>query len=202
MIKILVIDCGRPIIQEAYTSTINMLADVLPATEVKDLNDYELVVLPSSLTLEQVNVIKDQLHKYLNNNGVVFCFSADAVDALPHNAINKSKKVPEIHYTLYDDTYGFFKDVDTEVLNSISQHKWSSQGFIESEHDVQVVVCSYEKLPVMVVDEISTSGTMVITAGLGMLENTIEGASDPDLAAELSKLWENMLSLVSRRNPS
>ena len=202
MIRALVVDCGRPLLKDAYTSSVDVLIDVRKAEEVYELDSYELVVLPSTLTGNQSKILEKKIVEYLSKNGVVFCFSSHCIDCLPSNHWDRSVDIPSIHYALYDDTYNFFKDVDVSILNRISDHGWKSEGFIKSENEVQVVVCSYEELPVMIVDEISTSGTMVITAGLGILERAVEDVSDQLLRQELHKLWQNMINLVLQRNLS
>lgn len=202
MIKALVLDCGRPILHDAYVSTFDVLTDIVPPAEITSIEDYDLVILPSSMQGEKIAHLRNELRQYLNKNGVVFCFSGTCIDYLPGNTWKIDEDIPSIHYTLYDDTYGFFKDVDLDILNGIDKHGWKSEGYIKSENDVQVVVCSYEQLPVMVVDEITTSGTIVITAGLGMLEKAVADLSHPKLEMELKKVYENMLTLVLQRNNS
>ncbi|MFK7924813.1 MAG: hypothetical protein AB8H47_22835 [Bacteroidia bacterium] len=165
-----------------------------------DLTPYDLLVVPCGTDQVAMLKIKDKVKAFLEAGKTVFCFDGWFTDWLPQNRwiLDNSKKTIDIRYHLKDDPYGLFNGVDINSLiysNGISG--WWACGYIEPAPAATILLEDTWQRPIMVMDDKTTPGKMIMTAS-GPLSDKTYGTTDDDASeSDIARLYSNLLAFVA-----
>ncbi|MEL6845814.1 MAG: hypothetical protein AAFP02_21620, partial [Bacteroidota bacterium] len=102
-----------------------------------------------------------------------------------------------VRYSLQEDPYHFFQDVNLNSLiysNGISG--WWACGYIEPALQAKVILEDTWGRAIMVLDEVSTAGKIVMTASGPLSDKTYATTDDAFSEADLARLYQNLLHIV------
>ncbi len=197
-------------------------AHVTPDFSV-DLTGVDLLVVPNGCDHVAMLSIEDTVRDFLARGGTLFCFDGWFTDWMPGNQwrMDNSKPSREVRYHVETDRHGLMDGVDMDELqfnHGISG--WWSCGYIDTADGADVVLADTWNRPVIVLDEVTTPGRIVLTASgpLGDFAQSDEPApssseryasdaasgqaDDGDGYAAPLTLYRNMVSLVETGSPS
>lgn len=145
-----------------------------------DLRDTDVLIVPNGSDHVAMLRVKDQVRAFLGGGGTLFCFDGWFTDWIPGNrwVHDNSKKTIDVRYTVRTDRYGLFDGVDLDDLqfnHGISG--WWACGYIEPAPGADVVLEDTWQRPMIVLDEATTAGRMVLTAS-GPLGDFGQGADE------------------------
>jgi len=178
-----------------------------------DLTDADVLIVPNGSDHVAMLKVKDQVRRFLDAGGTLLCFDGWFTDWIPGNRWihDNSKKTIDVRYAVRTDRHGLFDGVDLDDLqfnHGISG--WWACGYIEPADGADVVLEDTWERPMIVLDETTTAGQMVVTASgpLGDFGDTTEDGSFTlgDLPASddtsgLVALYRNILSYAAARRP-
>ncbi|MEL6651963.1 MAG: hypothetical protein AAFQ87_14270 [Bacteroidota bacterium] len=164
-----------------------------------DLMAYDLLIVPCGSDQIAMLRIKDQIRAFLDAGKTLFCFDGWFTDWLPGNRwiMDNSKKTIDVRYSLQEDPYHFFQDVNLNSLiysNGISG--WWACGYIEPASQAKVILEDTWGRAIMVLDEVSTAGKIVMTASGPLSDKTYATTDDAFSEADLARLYQNLLHIV------
>ncbi|CCH54123.1 hypothetical protein BN8_03267 [Fibrisoma limi BUZ 3] len=160
-----------------------------------DLTPYDLLVVPNGSDHVAMLKIKDKVRAFLDAGKALICSDGWFTDWVPGNqwVMDNSKRTIDIRYHLKTDRYGLFSDVDlNELTFSHGMSGWWACGYIRAADGADVVVEDTWQRPIIVLDEVSTNGIMLLTASGPLADVTFSG----DREDALVKLYRNFLRRV------
>jgi hypothetical protein len=169
-----------------------------------DLTPYDLLIVPNGSDHVAMLKIKSKVLAFLNEGKAVFCFDGWFTNWVPGNQwiMDNSKKTIELRYHIKKDRYKLFENINLDSL--IFSHGisgWWSCGYIAAADVADVVIADTWDRPIIVLDEITTNGLLILTAS-GPLADFDFGGSDPETSngKDLNQLYKNMIQLVTNYN--
>lgn len=163
-----------------------------------DLTPYDVLVVPNGSDHVAMLRIKDKVLAFLNEGKAVVCADGWFTNWVPGNQwiMDNSKLTIDTRYFLQTDRYQLFDGVDLDELTfSHSMSGWWSCGYIEPAPQANIVLRDTWHRPIIVLDEVSTEGTLLLTASGPLADVTYSGKQD----VALVKLYRNFLQLVARK---
>jgi hypothetical protein len=168
-----------------------------------DLTPYDLLVVPNGSDHIAMLKIKSKVAEFLANGKSLFCFDGWFTDWIPGNqwVMDNSKKTIDIRYRIKSDSHQVMKRVSVEELtfnHGISG--WWSCGYIKAAAQAEVVLEDTWQRPIVVLDEVSSNGMIVLTASgpLGDGNYSLDGEEEHESSA-LTRLYHNFLLLVKSK---
>jgi len=160
-----------------------------------DLSQADLLIDPNGADHVAMLSIREQVHAFLQRGGALFCFCGWFTDWVPGNRWlhDISKPTSTIRYHLNEDRHGLLRDVkldDFMFNHGISG--WWACGYIEAAPGAQILLADTWQRPVIVVDESSTPGRMVLTASGPVSEGFGYAGKDSCIA----RFYDNLLRFV------
>lgn len=168
-----------------------------------DLSSYDILVAPNGTDHIALYRLKEEILDFLAAGKTLLCFDGWFTDWVPGNRwiMDNTKKTIEVRYKIKDDPFGFgqkFSIKDLTYSNGISG--WWACGFIEAAEKATVFMEDTWGRPLVVVDEQSTAGTMVLSAS-GPLADFSYATTDDDKAyAAMTDLYHAILQYVYAKN--
>jgi len=166
------------------------------------LEGYDLLIVPNGSDQVAMLKIKDKVRAFLDRGNTLFCFDGWFTNWIPGNRwiMDNSKKTIDIRYKLETDRYNFFKGVDVKSLNfSHGISGWWACGYIEPARGADVVMSDTWDRPLIVLDEVSTNGTMILTASGPVADYTYATTDDDDSMRDVGKLYRNFLTFIKQK---
>lgn len=165
-----------------------------------DLSGYELLIVPNGTDHIALFRIRDKVRAFLDNGGALFCFDGWFTDWVPGNrwVMDNTRKSIDVRYKVKDDPFGLAQRFQVEDLNfSHGISGWWACGYIEPSAQAHVLLEDTWGRPLVVIDDTTTNGLMVLTASAPAAD--ISYATTDDSAADraMSDLYGALLSLVS-----
>ncbi len=143
-----------------------------------DLSPYNLLVVPNGSDHVAMAKIKDKVRAFLNVGNALVCSDGWFTDWIPGNQwqMDNSKKTIDIRYAVKTDRYGLFNDLNIDELTfSHGMSGWWACGFIQAADGADVLVEDTWHRPIVVLDEVSTGGKMLLTASGPLADVTFDG---------------------------
>jgi len=164
-----------------------------------DLSPYDLLIVPNGSDQIAMMKIKDRVGAFLEEGKALFCFDGWFTDWVPGNrwVMDNSKKTIDIRYYLKEDPYGFFEGVAIDSLiysNGISG--WWACGYIQASPQAQVLLKDTWGRAIVVLDEKSSPGIMVLTASAPVSDKTYATTDDQGSEQDLGRLYQNLLDFI------
>ncbi len=163
-----------------------------------DLTPYDLLVVPNGSDHVAMLKIKDKVKAFLNAGGAVVCADGWFTDWVPGNQwiMDNAKRTLDVRYFLRTDRHNLFDGIDlNELTFSHGMSGWWACGFIEAAGGADVVIEDTWQRPVVVLDEVSTNGTLFLTASGPLADVTFAG----DRERALVRLYRNFLRMLTAK---
>lgn len=167
-----------------------------------DLSPYDLLIVPCGTDQIAMLKIKDKVRAFLEEGKTLFCFDGWFTDWIPQNRwlMDNSRKSIDVRYHLKDDPLHLFEGVELDALiysNGISG--WWACGYIEPAPEAVVLLEDTWQRPVMVMDQTSTAGTIIMTASGPLSDKTYGTTDDEQSESSIARLYRNLLSIVQKQ---
>lgn len=157
-----------------------------------DLTSYALLVVPNGSDHVAMLKIRDKVRAFLDRGGALVCADGWFTNWVPGNqwVMDNSKRTMDIRYVLKTDRHNLFDGVNVDELTfSHGMSGWWACGYIEAADGADVLLEDTWQRPMVVLDEVSTNGTMLLTASGPLADVTFAG----DREVALVKLYRNFL---------
>jgi hypothetical protein len=167
-----------------------------------DLESYHLLIIPNGCDHIAMAKLKNKVRSFLDMGKSLFCMDGWFTEWVPGNQwiMDNSKKSIEVRYALKTDRYNLFDDVNLEsFIFSHGISGWWSCGYIEAAPLADVIVEDTWNRPIIVLDEKTTNGLMFLTASGPLGDSAGQATDDEHSMSDLTKLYQNVLSLVIER---
>jgi len=166
------------------------------------LEGVDLLIVPNGSDHVAMLNIKEKVRSFLDEGNTLFCFDGWFTNWIPGNQwiMDNSKKTINIRYELKTDRYNLFDDVDIKSLNfSHGISGWWACGYIDANEQADVVMVDTWDRPMIVLDEVSTNGTMILTASGPVADYTYATTDDDDSNRHIGKLYRNMVQMIEKK---
>jgi len=164
-----------------------------------DLAPYDLLVIPNGSDHVAMLKIKDKVRAFLDAGKALICSDGWFTDWVPGNqwVMDNARRTIDIRYHVKTDRYGLFDGVDLDELTfSHGMSGWWACGYIQVAEGADVVVEDTWQRPIIVLDEVSTNGLMLLTASGPLADVTFSG----DREVALVRIYRNFLKRVQSKN--
>ena len=157
-----------------------------------DLSQTDLLIVPNGSDHVAMAKIKDAVSAHLARGKALIVLDGWFTDWVPGSqwVHDNSKKTIDVRYHVGTDRYGLFDGVDQDHLNfNHGISGWWACGYIDAAPEADVLYADTWDRPVIVLDEKTTPGLMLMTAS-GPLGDFVPDETLPDhgeAAAEARK---------------
>lgn len=198
MLRALLISNGIAGLEKYYVS--NELVEYTMCSVTRDfdpdLSPYDLLVVPNGSDHVAMLKIKDKVRAFLNEGKALVCADGWFTAWVPGNQWLMDNTLPtrEVRYLPGPDRHGLLQGFDlNELIFSHDISGWWACGYLRAAPGAEVLLADTWQRPVLVLDEVSTPGRMLLSAS-GPLAD-VSHAGQPDSA--LVTLYRNFLRLLS-----
>ncbi len=160
-----------------------------------DLSQADLLIVPNGSDHLAMLAIRAQVHDFLQRGGTLFCFCGWFTDWVPGNRWlhDISQPTSAIRYQIHEDRHGLLQDINLdEFIFNHGISGWWACGYIEAAPGAQVLLADTWQRPVIVVDESSMPGRMVLTASGPVSEGF--GYAQKNIG--IARFYDNLLRFV------
>lgn len=163
-----------------------------------DFSGYDVLIVPNGSDHVAMLKVRDKVRAFLDQGGVLFCFCGWFTDWIPGNRWihDCSKATKDVRHFVTTDRYGFFDGVNVAKLdhNRHGISGWWACGYIEPAPGADVVLADPWGRALIVLDETTTAGTILVTASGPLGDYARYGDTDG-----LSRIYQNVLRFVATR---
>lgn len=163
-----------------------------------DFGSADAVIVPNGSDHVAMAHARPRVREYLDGGGTLMCFDGWFTDWVPGNQwrMDNSRATRDVRYHVVTDRHALMSGVELDQLQfSHGMSGWWACGYIEAAPGADVLLADTWGRAVMVLDEVTTVGRMILTAS-GPLA-PVSFSDDPDRDA-LRRLYLNLLALPSR----
>lgn len=160
-----------------------------------DLMPYDLLVVPNGSDHIAMFRIKDKVRAFLDAGRALLCADGWFTDWIPGNqwVMDNSKRTMDTRYAIQTDRHNLFNNLDINDLTfSHGMTGWWACGYIEAASDADVVMADTWNRPMIVLDTVSTNGSMLLTASGPLADMAYNG----DRRSPLIDIYRNFLRNV------
>ena len=161
-----------------------------------DLDSYDLLVVPNGADHVAMLKIKDKVRDFLDQGKALVCADGWFTGWVPGNQWVMDNQLPtrEVRYQPGPDRHGLLRGFDlNELIFSHGISGWWACGYLRAAPGAEVLLADTWQRPVLVLDEVSTRGRMLLSASGPMAD--VGQAGRPDSA--LVTLYRNFLRLLT-----
>lgn len=168
-----------------------------------DLEDADVLIVPNGSDHVAMLKVRDTVSDFLEAGGALLCFDGWFTNWIPGNQwiFSNEKRTRDIRYFVGEDHYGLFAGVamdDLQFNHGISG--WWACGYIQAAPEADVVMHDTWERPMIVLDETSTNGLMVMTASGPLADAGVDVSEAPDATPDgLTTLYRNIINFVHAR---
>ncbi len=203
MLKAAVISNAIVGLNESYIS--NDLVDYRIETITEnfdpDLSDVDLLIVPNGSDHIAMLKIKDKVGDFLGDGKTLCCFCGWFTDWVPGNQWkhDNTKATKDFLLAIKTDRYGLFDGLNLDKFNyNHGITGWWACGYIEANPEADVVLEDAWHRPIMVLDEVTTNGLMILTASGPVGDYRRRPGNDDGIAG----LNRHILELATQRRES
>ena len=198
MLQALLISNGLQGLEKYYVSNelVHYTTCLVTGDFNPDLTPYDLLVVPNGSDHVAMLKIKDQVRAFLDAGKALMCCDGFFTAWVPGNqwVMDNSRRTLDVRYTPGPDPHGLLENLHLDELNfSHGMSGWWSCGYIQAAPGAEVLLADTWQRPIVVLDEVSTPGRLLLTASGPLADVTYAGKSDTALVA----LYRNFLRLLS-----
>lgn len=161
-----------------------------------DLLPYDLLVVPNGSDHVAMLKIKDKVRAFLDEGRALVCCDGFFTAWVPGNqwVMDNSRRTQDVRYAPGTDRHGLLRGLDLDQLNfSHGMSGWWACGYLRAAPGADVLLVDTWQRPVVVLDEVSTGGRMLLTASGPLADVTYAGQSDSALVT----LYRNFIHLLA-----
>lgn len=161
-----------------------------------DLEPYDLLVVPNGSDHVAMLKIKDQVRAFLDAGKALVCCDGFFTAWVPGNqwVMDNSRRTQDVRYAPGTDRHALLAGLDLDELNfSHGMSGWWACGYIQAAPAADVLLADPWQRAMVVLDEVSTNGRMLLTASGPLADVTYAGRSETALV----KLYRNFISLLA-----
>lgn len=202
-IRALIISNGIEGLHSLYQPTEAILYDwveVTPNFNPK-LDGYDLLIVPNGSDHIALYRIKDRIKAFLDAGGALFCFDGWFTDWVPGYRwlMDNTQKSIDVRYKIKDDPFQLSQQFEVEDLNfSHGISGWWACGYIECVSPLgHVLIEDTWGRPLVVIDETTTAGLMVLTASAPAADLSYATTDDGAAEKAMTDLYHALLGLIS-----
>jgi hypothetical protein len=204
MIQAAVISNGLEGLHRYYVSNNLVQYTVLEIDQYfnPNLDVFDLLIVPNGSDHIAMAKMKDTVSQFLNDGKALFCFDGWFTNWVPGNQwiMSNDKKTIDIRYRVHTDTYKLFDGIDiNKLIYSHNISGWWACGYIEASKNAEVVLEDTWKRPIIVLDEKTTNGIMILTASGPLGDSGAIPSDEASSYTTLSNLYQNMLHLIIKK---
>jgi hypothetical protein len=162
-----------------------------------DFSGADVVIVPNGSDHVAMQRAAGAVRRHLDGGGALCCFDGWFTPWVPGNrwVMDNSRATRDVRYRVRDDRRGLTAGVPLDHLNfSHGMSGWWACGYIEPAPGADVVLEDTWGRPIMVLDEATTAGAMLLTAS-----GPLAGAGWGDEHAGLLTLYHNLLDYAAGR---
>lgn len=166
-----------------------------------ELSGYDLLIVPNGSDHVAMYRIREQLRAFLDAGGTLFCFDGWFTDWVPGHrwVMDNTEKSIHVRYKVKDDPFGLAQLFSAEDLNfSHGISGWWACGYIEKQAYGHVLLEDTWGRPLVVIDDTTTNGLMVLTASAPAADLSYATTDDDAAHRAMSDLYRALLTLVSK----
>lgn len=166
---------------------------------VTDLQDFDVLIVPNGSDHVFMERMKDKVRTFLDAGGILCCFDGWFTPWVPGNRwiMDNSKRTIDVRYSVASDPYGFTDGVNMEGLNfSNGISGWWACGYIQPAPGAVVVLEDTWQRPLLVVDEHSTAGTMILSASAPLSDTTYATTDDDASMQAVASMYRNIAAFM------
>lgn len=160
-----------------------------------DLMGYDLLLVPNGSDHVAMLKIKDQVRAFLDAGKALVCADGWFTAWVPGNqwVMDNAHRTQDVRYFVDSDRHGLLHGLALDELNfSHGMSGWWACGYIQAAPGAEVVLHDTWQRPIVVLDETTTRGRMLLTASGPLADVTHAGQSDSALVT----LYRNFLHLL------
>ena len=198
MLQALLISNGLQGLENYYVSNevVHYTTYLVTKDFAPDLTPYDLLVVPNGSDHVAMLKIKDQVRAFLDAGRALVCCDGFFTAWVPGNqwVMDNSRRTQDVRYFPGPDRHGLLRNLDLDQLNfSHGMSGWWACGYIQAAPGADVLLADTWQRPIVVLDEVSTAGRMLLTASGPLADVTYAGQSDTALVG----LYRNFLRLLT-----
>ncbi len=199
-LQALVISNGIAGLNEAYVSNelVDYRIEVITENFAPDLSKIDLLIVPNGSDHVAMLQLKEQVREFLEEGKTLFCFCGWFTNWVPGNQWkhDNSRATKDVRLSVRTDRYGLFGGLNLDKFNyNNGITGWWACGYIEANPGADVVLEDTWQRPIMVLDETSTNGLMVLTASGPVGDYRRRPGNDDGIAG----LNQHLLELAAKR---
>ncbi|HCK21667.1 MAG TPA: hypothetical protein DHW15_05765 [Bacteroidetes bacterium] len=164
-----------------------------------DISQYDVLIVPNGSDHVFMECIKDTVEAFLAAGGVLCCFDGWFTPWVPGNrwVMDNSRRTIDVRYKVVSDPYGFMKGIDIDGLNfSNGISGWWACGYIQPAAEAIVVLEDTWHRPLLIVDEHSTNGTMILSASAPLSDSTYATTDDDASMQAVAGIYRNIVEFM------
>lgn len=161
-----------------------------------DLTPYDLLVVPNGSDHVAMLKIRDKVRAFLNAGRALVCCDGFFTAWVPGNqwVMDNARRTQDVRYFPGTDRHHLLDGLDLDQLNfSHGMSGWWACGYIQAAPGADVLLADTWQRPVVVLDEASTPGRMLLTASGPLADVSYAGQADTALVA----LYRNFIRLLA-----
>ena len=198
MLQALLISNGLQGLENYYVSNevVHYTTCLITKDFAPDLAPYDLLVVPNGSDHVAMLKIKDKVRAFLDAGKALVCCDGFFTAWVPGNqwVMDNSRRTQDVRYCPGPDRRGLLRNLDLDQLNfSHGMSGWWACGYIQAAPGADVLLADTWQRPIVVLDEVSTAGRMLLTASGPLADVTYAGQSDTALVG----LYRNFLRLLT-----
>jgi hypothetical protein len=163
-----------------------------------DLTPYDVLVVPNGSDHVAMLKIKDKVRTFLDARKALVCSDGWFTDWIPGNQwfMDNTKRTMDVRYFVKTDRYNLLDGVNIDELTfSHGMSGWWACGYIDQAEGADVLIQDTWQRPIVVLDEVSTNGSIFLTASGPLADVTFSGKQD----VALVKLYRNFLKRIASK---
>ena len=164
-----------------------------------DLSKYDILIAPNGTDHIALYRIRDKIHAFLNAGNTLLCFDGWFTDWIPGNRwiMDNSKKTIDVRYNIKEDSFGLSSCFNIQDLNfSYGISGWWACGYIQAADDATIFIEDTWGRPLVVFDDASTNGLMVLSASAPLADGSYATTDDDKAYKAMSDLYKGIIQWV------
>lgn len=162
-----------------------------------DLMPYDVLVIPNGSDHVAMRKIKDKVRAFLDAGKSLVCSDGWFTAWVPGNqwVMDNTKKTMDVRYAIQTDRYGLFDGLKVDDLTfSHGMSGWWACGYINAAKGADIVLADTWNRPIIVLDEVSTNGSMLLTASGPLADMTYSGSKTSPLVGLYRHFLEKVVA--------
>ncbi|MDB5034917.1 MAG: hypothetical protein JWQ98_2158 [Chlorobi bacterium] len=199
MLRAVVIDNGLHYLEHSFRSNdaVAYRFERIGAEFDPVFDGADILIVPNGSDHIAMLRVREKVARFLDAGHALMCFDGWFTNWVPGNRwiMDNSRPTRDVRYAVVTDRHGVMDGVEIDTL--IFSHGisgWWACGYIEPNPAAHVLLADTWGRAIAVIDEVSTPGTIILTASGPLGDGSYDGeAGGPGL------LYHNLIGYIARR---